>query len=80
MNIRAKQTKITAKHRSRYIYLDGVILYHKINGLPHLLKRENHAYSLNPLTPVDILEIKWSKWNENDEIVKRTCLLIFQNL
>jgi hypothetical protein len=72
MNFHAKQAKITAKHLSRYIYPGGVLSYKRKSALHPSLKRKNNSYGLNLLTPVDILETKWDKWGEPDEILYKS--------
>jgi hypothetical protein len=68
MYIPAQNRQIAARLCTGYILPEGLIAYRKINGLHPVLKRMTHTNRFNPLFPVDILEKKWNKWNEPDEI------------
>ena len=68
MNIFTKQAQITIRQINNYICLEGVQSYTKKSASYPELKRKIYLNSVNPLTPVEILNTKWNKCNETDEI------------
>jgi len=72
MNTQIKQEQVTLRRRNGYVYPDGVLTYSKKSSSLPRLKRKNYAFSVNPLTPVYILEAKWNKWGEPDEIIYKS--------
>ena len=72
MNFSVQYKQLRARHRTGYILPEGLIVCGKINGLHPVLKRRTYKNRFNPLIPVGVVEIKWNKWNEPDEIVYKS--------
>lgn len=82
MNLRAK---ITARHQNSYILLDGVQTFKKESTLRPSLKLKSYLRTVNILTPVEIIDTRWNKLNDPDEIIYKSAsgvkyLIIHENL